>query len=71
MIVELLKSEDLKSYKELIDECFGSSNNLEQYEKYHWICKSEQYKIPVGFIDERIRDKHDRCQGIEVSTSIL
>ena len=52
MIVELLKSEDLKSYKELIDECFGSSNNLEQYEKYHWICKSEQYKIPVGFIGQ-------------------
>ena len=44
MIVELLKSEDLKSYKELIDECFGSSNNLEQYEKYH---QNEVYKIFV------------------------
>ena len=44
MIVELLKSEDLKSYKELIDECFGSSNNLEQYEKYQ---QNEVYKIFV------------------------
>ncbi len=35
MKVEILKPEDLRSYKELIDECFGSSNNLEQYQKYN------------------------------------
>jgi len=33
-MVEILKSEDIASYKALIDECFGSSNDLEQYKKY-------------------------------------
>ncbi len=30
-----MRTEDLESYKELIDGCFGSSNPIEQYEKYH------------------------------------
>jgi len=33
-MVEILKSEDLGPYKSLIDECFGSSNDLAQYERY-------------------------------------
>jgi len=44
MVVEILKSEDLKSYKELIDECFGVSNNLDLYKKYY---KNQNYKIFV------------------------
>jgi len=42
--VELLKQEDIKSYKDLIDECFGSSNDLEKYKEYH---QNKQYKILV------------------------
>jgi predicted N-acetyltransferase YhbS len=34
MIVEKLKKEDIKSYKELIDEAFDGSNDLSEYEKY-------------------------------------
>ncbi|MCL2375800.1 MAG: GNAT family N-acetyltransferase [Defluviitaleaceae bacterium] len=33
-IIEILKPEDLASYKNLIDECFGSSNHLDKYRKY-------------------------------------
>lgn len=44
MTIEILKSVDLKSYKELIDECFGSSNSIEQYEKYS---ENQAYKIYV------------------------
>ncbi|MFZ2537740.1 MAG: GNAT family N-acetyltransferase [Oscillospiraceae bacterium] len=42
--IELLKFEDLNSYKELIDECFGMSNSIEKYEKYR---ANEGYKIFV------------------------
>ncbi len=31
MIIEVLKKEDLKSYKELMDICFDGSNSLEHY----------------------------------------
>ncbi len=44
MKVEILALEDLKTYKALIDECFGSGNDLEQYEKYH---KTPAYTIFV------------------------
>lgn len=44
MRIELLKSEDLKSYKELIDECFGTSNDFEYYQKYY---ENQMYKIFV------------------------
>ena len=33
-MVEILRQEDIASYKSLIDKCFGSSNDLEQYKKY-------------------------------------
>ena len=33
-MVEILRYEDLMSYKNLIDECFGSSNELEKYRQY-------------------------------------
>ena len=35
MEIEILKPTDLKSYKELIDECFGTSNDLKKYQKYN------------------------------------
>ncbi len=47
MKVEILALEDLKTYKALIDECFGSGNDLEQYEKYH---KTPAYTIFVVII---------------------
>jgi len=34
-MVEILKPEDLESYKNLIDECFGLSNDLTEYRKYN------------------------------------
>lgn len=44
MVIQVLKPEDLKSYKELIDECFGSSNSIEEYGKYN---ENQAYKIFV------------------------
>lgn len=32
MNIEILKKEDLKSYKDLIDECFDGSNDIKYYE---------------------------------------
>ncbi|MCL2851582.1 MAG: GNAT family N-acetyltransferase [Defluviitaleaceae bacterium] len=43
-MVEILKYEDLVSYKALIDECFGSSNDLDQYKKYR---ENQAYTIFV------------------------
>ena len=43
-MVEILKREDISAYKDLIDECFGSSNDLSQYEKY---CEKQSYTIYV------------------------
>ena len=40
--IEILKPEDLKSYKELMDECFGGSNSLEKYKQYQ---ENSAYKI--------------------------
>ena len=34
MIIERLKKEDLKLYKDLIDEAFDGSNSIDSYEKY-------------------------------------
>ena len=45
MKIEVLKREDIVSYKELIDECFGSSNEIEKYERY---CENKSYKIFVA-----------------------
>lgn len=33
MKIEILNVNDLMSYKNLIDECFGMSNDLEKYKK--------------------------------------
>lgn len=33
MVIEKLKKEDLLLYKELIDDCFGSSNDISVYNK--------------------------------------
>lgn len=35
MVVEILKKSDIESYKALIDECFGGSNDFSEYEKYN------------------------------------
>lgn len=35
MKIEVLKREDIHLYKVLIDECFGSSNDLEKYKQYY------------------------------------
>jgi len=43
-MVEILNPEDLASYKVLIDECFGSSNDLEQYKRYS---ENREYTIFV------------------------
>ena len=43
-MIEILKTEDLASYKELIDECFGASNDISIYQKYH---ENPNYKIFV------------------------
>jgi len=34
MKIELLKAEDIKLYKNLIDEVFGTSNSIEKYNEY-------------------------------------
>lgn len=44
MLIELLNKSDLKSYKTLIDECFGGSNDINEYEKYN---PKADYKIVV------------------------
>ena len=44
MKIEVLKPEDLEAYKNLIDECFGTSNDLEQYKKYQ---ENQTYTIFV------------------------
>ena len=40
-----LGEDSLASYKELIDECFGGSNSLEEYYKYQ---KNDKYMILVS-----------------------
>lgn len=49
MVIEKLKKSDLSSYKELIDECFGGSNDLEKYKEYN---PEANYQIVV------IKDKN-------------
>lgn len=43
--IEQLNKDMLFSYKQLIDKCFGSSNSLEQYEKYE---QNDNYVIIVA-----------------------
>lgn len=42
--IEVLNKSDIASYKALIDNCFGGSNPLEQYQKYQ---QREEYTIWV------------------------
>lgn len=52
MNIEKLKYEDLSSYKQLIDECFGESNSLDIYkEKY---IENSNYEIIVVKSDDMI-----------------
>ena len=53
MIIEKLQVKDINEYKELIDECFESSNNIEQYiNGYDY--NSEDYTVLVSKIDNKI-----------------
>ncbi|MFV0402048.1 MAG: GNAT family N-acetyltransferase [Oscillospiraceae bacterium] len=45
MTIEVLRQEDLPAYKELIDSCFGESNDLEAYKKY---AQNGAYQILVA-----------------------
>ena len=49
--IEILKKEDIKLYKTLIDECFGGSNDISFYENYE---KNNNYKIFVFKKDNKI-----------------
>jgi len=51
MEIEILKKCDLKSYKELIDECFDGSNDISEYGKYN---PEANYKIVVAKDGEKI-----------------
>ena len=42
--IEILQKQDLPSYKSLIDECFGESNDIEKYYNYS---QNNGYKIFV------------------------
>lgn len=42
MNIEVLKREDVRLYKKLIDECFGKSNDLDKYQQY---CENQDYTI--------------------------
>ena len=44
MKIELLKAEDIDQYKDLIDEVFGASNNVEKYKEYR---EDKGYRIFV------------------------
>ena len=50
--VEQLRYEDLDNYKILIDDCFGSSRDLEYYKKSYDTNKT--YEIIVAKFDDRI-----------------
>ena len=43
MIIERLKKEDLKLYKDLIDESFGGSNDIDSYNNYDYIIDNTNY----------------------------
>lgn len=49
--IEELKEEHLDSYKELIDECFGGSNDISEYKNHQ---KNEHYIILVARKDDEI-----------------
>lgn len=50
-MIEVLRKEDINKYKELIDTCFGSSNDLAKYENYEI---NNQYTILVYKEDDKL-----------------
>ncbi len=50
-MIEILKKDDIKQYKELIDNCFESSNDIEIYNKYQ---ENLNYNIFVKKINNKI-----------------
>ncbi len=50
-MIELLKKEDISLYKELIDEAFEGSNDLEYYQKYQ---ENSNYLIFIMKKDNKI-----------------
>ncbi|MDR1002391.1 MAG: GNAT family N-acetyltransferase [Oscillospiraceae bacterium] len=46
IIIEQLKKSDIEEYKNLIDSCFGESNNTEEYDKYEE--DNEKYVVLVA-----------------------
>ncbi len=50
-MIEILRKEDIQQYKELIDSCFGNSNDLVIYDRY---MENEDYKIFVKKIEGKI-----------------
>ena len=55
--IEVLNKNNLTSYKSLIDGCFGSSNSIEQYQKYAlndeyviWVMKEDD--IIIGSVTQ-------------------
>ena len=52
MIIEKLRHSDLSSYKELMDDCFGGSNELDYYKEHY--SDRAQYEIIVAKEDNKI-----------------
>lgn len=52
MNIEILRIEDIEKYKELIDNCFESSNEIESYKKNY--NTNYNYEIIVAKIDDKI-----------------
>lgn len=50
-MIEKLKKEEIKEYKKIIDICFGSSVDIEQYDKYE---ENDKYTILVYKEQEKI-----------------
>ena len=51
--IENLKTKDLDQYKSLIDECFGGSNDIEEYQK-RYKEDNESYEIIVAKHEDKI-----------------
>lgn len=51
MIIEKLKPEDIAKYKELIDVCFGDSNDIEEYDYDE---NNQNYQIIVAKDSDKI-----------------
>lgn len=52
MDIEKLKYEDLDEYKNLIDDCFGNSNDIEYYKANY--NENNNYEIIVAKVDNKI-----------------